>query len=210
MTSVSRHFDPIFKAHRGRLPVAFLRALGQRESGLNPSDARDPAWGLMQVVPQVRVSFNDRYGASYSQQDLLDPAVNVKIASELLNRIASQYDALHGAASPNLRENWNNPEFVKLVVAGWNSGYSEAGGVGRVAKYLESRAIPVTHDNVFRYAGQAGATPHLQTDQRYQWQRSVAALFYDEGGPGLLEGGASLALVLAGVAAGAYFLLKDD
>jgi soluble lytic murein transglycosylase-like protein len=185
-----------------------MRALAYNESSMNPLESRDPAWGLMQVVPDVRTSYNQRYGTGYSQNDLLDPATNVKIASELLNRIAKQYQANHGS-DPNMRINWGNPEFVKLVVAGWNSGYSEAGGVGRVASYLRSRGLPVTHDNVFQYAAAAGATRHLQNSTKYNWQRRVADTFYAEGGPGLLDSlDKGLLLVAAGLA-GVYLLVRE-
>jgi hypothetical protein len=179
--ALPRTFDAIFARYAGRLPVTYLRTLAKRESNLNPREAKDPAWGLMQVVPSVRESYNKRRGTSYTQSDLLDPDVNVKIASDLLNRIVVAYGKHR---DPNLQENWHNPEFVALVTAGWNSGYSEAAGVGHVASYLEARGIPVTHDNVFRYAGAAGGTKHLQNDAKRTWQKSVVDLFYREGGPG--------------------------
>lgn len=136
-----------------------------------------PAFGLMQVVPVVRDSFNRRFGTSYSHPDLLEPTINVRMATELLNQIVTQYEK-HPAK--NMKPDWTNPEFVKLVVAGWNSGYSEAGGVGKVARYLERHGLPVTHDNVFDYAGRAGATKHLQNSTKYRWQRSVADLFFQQ------------------------------
>ncbi|MDX1421486.1 MAG: transglycosylase SLT domain-containing protein [Kiloniellales bacterium] len=177
--ALTRRFDALFARHAGALPVTFLRALASRESNLNPQESRDPAWGLMQVVPVVRRSFNDRYGTSYSKQDLLNPDVNVRMATDLLKRIVRGY-AKH--PSPNMQANWQNPEFVKLLVMGWNAGYSEAAGVGKVARYLEARGIPVTHDNVYRHAAAAGATKWLQLDSRRRWQRSVVDLFYAEGG----------------------------
>ncbi len=87
-----------------------------------------------------------------------------------------------------MQTDFGNPEFVKLLLAGHNSGYSEAGGVGRVASYLEQRGIPVTHDNVFKYASAAGATVHLQNTAKQRWQREVAALYFaqpDAGGSGV-------------------------
>lgn len=204
---ITRRFDSIFQRFRGSMPLAFMRALAYNESSMNPMESRDPAWGLMQVVPVVRESYNQRFGTGYSQQDLLDPTTNVKIASDLLNRIARQYQATHGS-DPNMRVNWRNPEFVKLVVAGWNSGYSEAGGVGRVASYLRARGMPVTHDNVFQHASAAGATRHLQNPTKYQWQRRVADTFYAEGGPGVLDAlDMGLLLVAAGLA-GVYLLVR--
>lgn len=157
--------------------MAYLRALSKRESNLNPNESHDPAWGLMQVVPVVRESYNRRFGTTYNKQDLLDPEINVQLASELLNRIVKQYGA---HPDKNLKEDWANPEFVKLVTAGWNSGYSEKAGVGRVASHLEARGIPVTHDNVFQHAAEAGATRHLQNSTKYTWQRSVADLYFGQ------------------------------
>ena len=175
MGSISTTYDPIFRRHAGRLPVAYLRALGKRESDLNPRSSDGAAWGLLQVIPDVLTSHNERRGTSYSREDLLDPEINVKIAADLLNRIVVAF-GMH--PSPNLQEDWSNPEFVKLVTAGWNSGYSEAGGVGRVADYLEQRGMPVTHDNVFRYADAARATQHLSNPAKQSWQRGVAALYF--------------------------------
>jgi len=181
--ALSKQYDAIFAKYAGSMPVNLMRALSKRESNLNPNEANDPAWGLMQVVSSVRDGYNSRYGTSYTKQDLLNPDINVKIAAELLNRIAAGYGRFHPNV-PNMRSDWGNPEFVKLVIAGWNSGYSEAAGVGKVAKYLEGAGVPVTHDNVFAYASQAGGTVHLQNAAKRSWQRSVVDLYFAEGGPG--------------------------
>lgn len=195
-------YDPIFKSYAGKIPVAYLRALAYRESSFNPRNTEGPAWGLMQVVEVVRDSYNRRKGTSYSRQDLLDPKTNVKIAADLINRIANAYSK---HSDPNMQPDWGNPEFVKLITAGWNSGYSEAGGVGRVASYLESRGLPVTHDNVFRYAGSAGATQWLQKSGRQNWQRSVSDLYFTQPDAGEVSGIGSF-LIKAGIAVGAGLL----
>lgn len=193
--SLSNQFDSIFAKYGGQVPVAYLRALGYRESQLNPNESQDPAWGLLQVVESVRNGYNSRYGASYTRSDLLDPAINTKIAADLLNRIAKAY-AKH--SDPNMKPDWSNPEFVKLLTAGWNSGYSEAAGVGHVASWLEAHGIPVTHDNVFQYAGQAGGTVHLQNGSKQTWQRSVADLYFAQ--PDAVSGmGSFLTLAVVGI-----------
>lgn len=174
-------YDLLFKQYAGGIPTTFMKALAQRESNFNPRNASGPAWGLMQITEVVRNSFNQRFGTGYSRSDLLDPRVNVRMAGDLLRRIVTAYNQ-HPA--PNMKEDWSNPEYVKLVLAGWNSGYSEGGGVGKVARYLYARGIPVTHDNVFRYAGAAGATSQLQRDDKRRWQAGVASLYFAEGGPG--------------------------
>lgn len=202
-------FDPLFAKHKGSLPVPFLRALSKRESNMNPADTQGPAWGLMQVVEVVRNSWNKRKPSqALARVDLLNPDINVKVASDLLNRITLAYSK---HSDPNMKPNWSNPEFVKLVVAGWNSGYSEGGGVGKVASYLERRGIPVTHDNVFKYAAAAGGTRFLQESGRQNWQRSVADLYFhqpDAPAPGEnLSGGFAVKLgvaVLLGVLISKY------
>jgi hypothetical protein len=156
----------------------------------------------MQITEVVRNSYNDRYRASYSRDDLLDSTVSIKMASDTLNRIVTAYNK---HPDRNLKTDWNNPEFVKLVTAGWNSGYSEAGGVGRVAKYLESKGIPVTHDNVFEFAEDAGATKHLSNPSKKSWQSGVTSLFYEVGGPG--RGGMLVAALLTGAVAFAFLRL---
>jgi len=179
-----------------------MKALTKNESGFNPSDTSGPAWGLMQLVETVRNGYNDRHGTNYSRNDLLSPDTNVKIASDLLNRIVIAYGK---HPDPNMKENWHNPEFVKLVTAGWNSGYSEGGGVGKVAKYLEAKGIPVTHDNVFEFADDAGATKHLSNPQKKAWQQKVASTFYQVGGPG--KGGIVAGALIAGAVAYAFLRL---
>jgi hypothetical protein len=197
--ALPRTFDPIFDRHRGSIPRNFLRALAWSESRLNPQSSSGPAWGLMQLLDQVRVGFNERYGAGYAREQLLDPNVNVQIGTDLIKRIAAGY-AKH--PDRNMKTNWGNPEFVKLVVAGWNSGYSEGGGVGKVASYLEQRGIPVTHDAVFQHAAAAGATVHLQNDAKRRWQAGVVQTYFGEGGPEAMG-----LMVVAIAAAGLAYLI---
>jgi hypothetical protein len=176
---LSTQFDPLFRKYGARVPVAYLRALSKRESNQNPQSGGGSYWGLLQVgYKNVLPSYNQRRGTSYSPNDLFDPDINVKIATDLLNRIVVAFGK---HPSSNLKEDWTNPEFVKLLTAGWNSGYSEAAGVGRVASWLEAKGIPVTHENVFTYAAQAGGTKYLQREQydkKRRWQKSVADLYF--------------------------------
>lgn len=178
MADLPTTYDSIFSQYAGLLPVPFLRALASRESSLNPSLHDGPAVGLLQVVPVLQNEWNQRTGDNVSQTDLLDPGTNVEIAADLLNRIIGYYKKTN---DPNMQMDWTNPEFVKLLVAGWNSGYSDVvpgGGVQSVADWLVNQGLPVTHDNVFQYAAQVPATKYLQDTTRYNWQRSVADLFY--------------------------------
>lgn len=202
-----RTYDALIDRYRADTPAAFFRALIQRESGFDPRSGADEASpgaarGLMQIVGVARDGYNQRHGTRYTPQDLLRPEVSIQLGADLIRQIVKTYK---GLGHPNLREDWRNPEFVKLVLAGWNSGYSLGGGVGKVAKYLMQRELPVTHDQVFASAAAAGATTHLQRTAKRDWQRGVASLYFQQPA----ERGTATTLILLGfVAWGAYHLAQ--
>ena len=112
--ALSTQFDPLFQKYGGTVPVAYLRALAFRESGLNPNAnaGKAAAQGLLQIVTVARDGYNQRHGTAYTTTQTLDPAVNVQIAADLLQSIIRAY-AKH--PDRNLHEDWSNPEFVKLL-----------------------------------------------------------------------------------------------
>jgi hypothetical protein len=178
--AVSRRFDSMFAEHGRGLPVAYLRALAKRESNMDPFDTVDPAWGLLQVIEVVRLDYNRRHGTTHSRRDLLDPVTNITIVAEALRRIIDSYRRNHPTV-PNLQEDFDNPRFVELLTFGWNAGYSERAGVGRVAKYLEARGITdLTIDTVHASAVAAKASRHLRRADKVAWCKSVRALFQRE------------------------------
>jgi len=206
---LSTAYDSLFARHAGRLPVAYLRALAQRESGLNPRAANpggaDAAKGILQIVGVLRNDFNKRNGTSYTPEDMFDPEINVKIAAWLINSIVTAY-AKH--PDKNMKTDWANPEFVKLVTAGWNAGFSEGGGVGKVARYLEQQGKPVTLEAVSAAAQDAGGSKWLAMPARIQWHNSVAKLYYEQPDWGTRAAGAGIILVLVG-ALGALLYLRS-
>ena len=175
-----RTFDQIFAAYGHGVPVPYLRALALRESGMNARLADGPAWGLLQVIEVVRQDYNQKSGATYTRQDLLNPIVNVSIASAALATIIESYARNHPHVI-NLQANWQNPKFVELLTFGWNAGWSERGGVGRVATFLEQRGVfDLTIDLVHEAAKDAGASPHLSSDAKVSWCKSVVAQYLRE------------------------------
>ncbi len=175
-----RRFDPVFEKYRGRLPIEYVRALVERESDGNPTARAGSAFGLMQVTPVVLADYNKRHGTAYTRELLLEPATNVAIGCELLRLIVASYGK-HHARLATLREDWANPRFVELLTFGWNAGFSEAGGVGRVARYLEGLgAVEVDIDQVSAHAKLAGASKHLSNPAKVAWSKGVAALYRRE------------------------------
>lgn len=175
-----RRFDAIFDRYRGSIPIEYLRALVARESSFNPLARTGSAMGLMQIVPVVREDYNKRHGTPYQPEHLYDPTINVAIGCDLLRRIGASYRTHHPRIT-TLQPDWNNPRYVELLTFGWNAGYSEAGGVGRVARYLEGLgATDITIDQVAAHAKVAGASKHLSNPAKVAWCKSVVALYRRE------------------------------
>lgn len=208
--SLPTTFDSLFARHAGRLPVAYLRALAQRESGLNPNAANpggaDAAKGILQVVGVLRNDYNKRNGTAYTSEDMFNPEINVKIAAWLINSIVTAYGK---HPDKNMKMDWANPEFVKLVTAGWNAGFSEGGGVGKVARYLEQQGKPVTLAAVSAAAPEAGGSKWLAMAPRVQWHESVAKLFYEQPDWGKRAAGAGVIVLLLGAAVGVFLYLRS-
>jgi len=175
-----RRFDPLFERYRGNIPIEYVRALVERESSGNPSVRTGSAIGLMQIVPVVLTDYNKRHGSKYASEHLVDPAINVAIGCELLRLIADSYRRNHPRIA-TLQPDWSNPRYAELVTFGWNAGFSEAGGVGRVARYLEGLgAVEITIDQVAAHAKAAGASKHLSNPAKVAWCKSVVALYQRE------------------------------
>jgi hypothetical protein len=176
---LSRAFDPVFHTYRGAIPIEYLRALCTRESDMNPAERKGPAWGLMQIIEAVRLDYNRAHRTLYRRDDLLDPRVNIAIGCWLLETIIRSY-AKHHPDVPNLRADWNNVRFAELVTFGWNAGFSEKAGVGRMATYLKAHSLTVNIDNAHQYAELAKASRHLQNAKKLRWCKGVAALYVRE------------------------------
>ncbi len=177
----SRKYDDVFAEFGHELPVAYLRALGQRESGMRPQLRTGSAVGILQVTPVVLRDFNRRENQRYTERDLLDPVYNVTIAASALRTIIDSYARNH-AETPNMREDWTNLEFVGLLTLGWNAGWSETAGVGRVVTFLNQMKVyeTVTIDSVSKIAKQAEATHHLSDVKKVAWCKSVVKLYASE------------------------------
>jgi hypothetical protein len=179
-TGLSRRFDPLFERYRGAIPIEYLRALVARESGANPNARSHAARGLMQIVPVVLTDYNTRHGTAYQLDHLFDPAINIAIGCELLRLIIASYHGHHPQVA-NLRADWTNPPFVELLTFGWNAGFSEVGGVGLVASYLERRGLTeLSIELVHQTAPAAGASKYLADATSVRWCKSVAALYARE------------------------------
>jgi hypothetical protein len=175
-----RQFDAVFHRYRGHVPIAYMRALVERESNGNPTVRTGSAIGLMQIVPVVLADYNKRHGTKYTSEHLVNPEINVAIGCELLRIIVESYRKNHPRIA-TMQPDWDNPRFVELLTFGWNAGFSEAGGVGRVARYLEGLgAVDLTMDQVSAHARAAGASKYLSNPAKVAWCQSVVALYLRE------------------------------
>ncbi len=182
---MTRKFDRIFIEEGKGLPLPFLRALAYSESRNNPKQASGPAWGLLQVginenAGDVLKSYNKRHGTDYTRRDVLDPRINVRIAGELLRTIVRMFKA------EGLEPNWDNGNFIGLVTAAWNAGYSRKGGMVRVIRYLKKEKIPITLSAAYANAKRSGAgkgfIKRMAQPKRQKWHRAVVRRTFAEQG----------------------------
>jgi hypothetical protein len=177
---LTRRFDPLFAVYNGSIPVPYLRALAHGESGLDPSDPK----GLINVLPVAIDDYNRRRGTKYRPEHMRIPDLNVRIAVDTLQTIIASYRKNHPDI-PNLRESWQNQTFVELLTLGWNAGFSEASGVGKVVKYLKARGQTIiTADDIHKMAPSAGATRWLWeppiAGAKLGWSKGVARRYFAE------------------------------
>jgi Transglycosylase SLT domain len=186
---ISLAYDPLFAAFGPTLPTAYLRALAAHESDMHADAKGGRGLGLFSVVPIKLQDFNQRHGTHFSLDDLLKPIINVQVAAGFLrDAVITGYTHNHGNV-PNLREDWSNTRFVELVTLGWAAGYSERGGVGRVAAFLEQQGRhDLNLDIVLATAIAAGASSRLANPSEARWCRDVAATYQRERVRDHLEG----------------------
>jgi len=189
MTTLSPEQRATLWAHVGLkhdLPAWFLDALAWGESRFD-TDARTGSFvGILQVGPMVLEGYNKANTTNYKESDLTSPTINAEIAAWQIRRIIDEYQATsRRSAIPELSEDWTSADWILLVLAGWNSGWSHKAGVLKVAKFLHDRKLRVTHGRVFDFAKEAGATRHLDPEhvnedgkkagaRKRRWQRGVS------------------------------------
>lgn len=177
---LSQEFDGLFAKHGAGIPVPYLRALAQAESGMNPHDVM----GLINVTSIARLDYNLRNRTSITREQMRDPAVNIRVAADILRVIIRSYEANHGTVR-HFREKWDDRAFVELLTFGWNAGHSQSTGVGRVVRYVRRlpvgiRPTEITADVIFRFARLAGASPHLSNARKLAYSKGVAATYFRE------------------------------
>lgn len=173
-------YDAEFEKFGGSIPVEFLRALGVSESDLSPRQVTGAAVGLLQITPGLLKDYNTQHGTNYDRASLFDVETNIKIAVWELEMIVSQYAKNH---PHTLVGEWGDPRWVALVVQGWNKGWSQGGGVQRIAAKLEAAGIPreqVTVDAVQEVAELAHMHTAIADANGPPYARKVARLFAKE------------------------------
>lgn len=181
--AIRRTYDNVYRQYGEPVPVAYLRALAYMESRQNPRShtswtTGSGARGLFQVTEENVTDYNKTHSDGFDWEDMFNPIDNTKVFAWSADRIMEAY---RQSGIPAMQPNWTSFDWVKLFTAGWNSGAYSKAGVLKVAQYLHDNGIPVTHENVFKYGKQAGATKNLQVEERKDkrdWQSRVAFLYW--------------------------------
>lgn len=197
--------DAIFREYGDELPVSFLRTLAMYESTLRPDprskrrkayDAmtskelaiakkidkkarRTKYWGLFQIGSGVLKDYNKAHTDNLTKLDLTNSVNATKVAAWQLNRIIRAY---HGGPHANLDENWLNEDWVRMLVAGWNMGWSRRSGLQHVANWLKKKGGFVEHRHICTKWKAAGARPYPpgRVTAKCKHHRKVAASFVKE------------------------------
>lgn len=182
-SGLTRTYDDLFLRHGDGIPLPYLRALANAESGMRPDDPL----GLINITAVALADYNRRHPEVVTRSaQMRDPATNIRVAANTLREIIRSYERNHSDL-PHLRSNWTNPRFVELLTFGWNAGHSEQSGVGRVLSYLKTlpevrRPAEITIDTVFAAARAAQASEHLSNRRKLDYSKGVAATFAREVG----------------------------
>lgn len=181
----STQFDSLFERHCKGIPVPYLRSLAKHESDFDPTDTEGCCWGLLQVAEVVREGFNRRFDTSFSRAQLLDPEINVRVACDLIARIARTLPRNHPQVlppGPGGLIDFSNRRHVEIVTLAWNAGFSEAAGMGFVLGELERQGLPpsqLTVDVVRQTAEQTPkATRFLRSAAKVEFSKRVTRDFF--------------------------------
>jgi hypothetical protein len=205
--------DLVFAKYAGLVPETFLRTLAYKESSLRP-DAVHPtskATGLFQITSTALNSFNQRNGTNYQLQQLVDPDLNTKVASQHLASIINGYKKLR-----SLKPDWTNRRWLELLILGWNAGHN---AVASIVSRMESSGIPderINVDTVSQAAATIGGKAKYVGDSgRVAWAKSVASKYLGGGVKALVATvtkhpgmSATGFLVIAGLGYVAYRFIK--
>lgn len=167
-------YDSVFEKYRNNIPLNFLKALATKASGLNTNKSTNYGAGLFMISTAVLDAFNAKMKTSYKATDLADPGVNTQMAVYVINNIVSYYAANY---PKTMIENWNSPDYVALVVHGYNNGYKEPKGVGVAIKAVEKTAPDkMSVDTVAQAAKTLGLAPSMYEAGGLAFAKNVASL----------------------------------
>ena len=98
--------------------------------------------------------------------------------------IASIYGKNYRRAFPG-GFNWGDPRHVEILTFGWNAGWSQSRGVGRVLQELERQGLTsraITIEKVVEVAATMGSTvsKFVKRPDKRDWSKSVVRLYLRE------------------------------
>lgn len=183
MPKFTDKFDALYRRICPEVPARYLQTLAAYESNSNPADQGGIHWGLLQVGEKALADYNAAHDSNYKLVDVLSPTLNVKVFCEYYRRVSQVFEQLVedlGADARNFVPDWDNPQYVALVTAAWNSGI---GAVRTGARTYRKRMMgfphAITHANVLTANRQFGSKKlkAVSTMKKQVWQQSVANTF---------------------------------
>jgi len=145
MSKIPTTYDAIIQRVAQGIPVQFIKSLIWHESGMDPTarplnSKKQPissATGLGQVLGMVVDDFNKANGYKFTLKDMEDPEKNLMVTTWLIKTIIKVYKQ-----NTQLKENWDDPNWVGLLYLGYGAGFSSKQGVAYLVNYMEKNGIP--------------------------------------------------------------------
>jgi hypothetical protein len=173
---ISKELDGTFEANRGNIPLAFLRAFAwnnrrDKSKGFNPAQSSGGAAGLFGISSAALNSYNSVKGQNNPVNSLADANFNTKVAVYLLQKIVAYYAANY---PKTMIENWNNPDYVALIVHGYNVGHAEPKGLGAAIKKFNDAPDKLTFNAVTQVAKEIGLSNNSYNTAWMSFAKGVA------------------------------------
>ena len=153
-SSVVKDFEATVEKYRGNLPKSFIMALASKGK-------KENLFGLSEAVL-----------ASYPGAKLEDVDFNTKVACTLLQKIVAYFAANY---PKTMFEQWNNQNYVALIVHGYNVGYAEPKGLGQAIKKFNDTPAKMSIDTVGQMAKQLGLSENMSNTKWIAYAKDVAA-----------------------------------
>ena len=166
-------------ADEAGVPLAFATELAAWESSFRP-DLRNPQSGATGLFQIVRVAHKDWQQTQFGRgaifpESYFDPDTNARAAAYVLRR------AIKAAREAGATVDWSSEVWASLLVAGWNAGWSRAGGLAKGIAWARRNGLEPTVELLHTHAREIGLSGAWDVSERVPRWRNFASRYLARG-----------------------------